>query len=38
MDKAIMLTAVILIATPFIVMTLAIGYFMDDKDEEDKTI
>lgn len=30
MDKAIILTAILLIATPLVVFTLAIGWMMDD--------
>lgn len=31
MDKAMILTAILLIATPLVVFTLAIGWMMDDE-------
>lgn len=34
MDKATMLLGLILIATPLVVLTLAIGWFMDGEDDD----
>ena len=34
MDKAMMLLGLLLIATPLVVLTLAIGWFMDGEDDD----
>ena len=35
MDKALILTALLLIATPLVVLTLGIGWLMDDFDDNE---